>query len=155
MSQRWRSVGNTVCDLTGPRFEPQTSRSRDERLNTRPTGRYFEFCYSRKQYCTSALIFITVRHCFAFLVFYCCYSVLIADKWLHLFASLVLKLPDFATVQTSHCVHRVDWFIILCKYCMVFCEWIQFQCLVAYNTNKSFNTSFMPGIQVYFGNFNS
>ena len=69
MSQRWRSVGNTLCDLTGPRFEPQTSRSRDERLNTRPTGRYFEFCYSRKQYCTSALIFITVRHCFAFLVF--------------------------------------------------------------------------------------
>ena len=31
MSQRWRAVGNTVSDLTGPRFEPQTSRSRDER----------------------------------------------------------------------------------------------------------------------------
>ena len=30
MSQRWRAVGNTVSDLTGPRFEPQTSRSRDE-----------------------------------------------------------------------------------------------------------------------------
>ena len=25
MSQRWRAVGNTVFDLTGPRFEPQTS----------------------------------------------------------------------------------------------------------------------------------
>ena len=32
MLQRWRAVGNTVSDLTGPRFEPQTSRSRDERV---------------------------------------------------------------------------------------------------------------------------
>ena len=39
MSQRWRAVGNTVSDLTGPRFEPQTSRSRDERVTARPTGR--------------------------------------------------------------------------------------------------------------------
>ena len=39
MSQRWRVVGNTVSDLTGPRFEPQTSRSRDERVTARPTGR--------------------------------------------------------------------------------------------------------------------
>ena len=30
MSQRWLAVGNTVYDLTRPRFEPQTSRSRDE-----------------------------------------------------------------------------------------------------------------------------
>ena len=35
-SQRWRAVGNTVSDLTGPRFEPQTSRSRDERVTARP-----------------------------------------------------------------------------------------------------------------------
>ena len=28
-----RAVGHTVSDLTGPRFEPQTSRSRDERVN--------------------------------------------------------------------------------------------------------------------------
>ena len=39
MSQRWRAVGNTASDLTGPRFEPQTSRSRDERVTARPTGR--------------------------------------------------------------------------------------------------------------------
>ena len=32
MSQRWRAVGNTVSDLTGPRFEPRTSHSRDERV---------------------------------------------------------------------------------------------------------------------------
>ena len=38
MSQRCR-VGNTVSDLTGPRFESQTSRSRDERGTARPTGR--------------------------------------------------------------------------------------------------------------------
>ena len=32
MSQWWRAVGNTVSDLTAPRFEPQTFRSRDERI---------------------------------------------------------------------------------------------------------------------------
>ena len=35
-SQRWRVVGNTVSDLTGPRFEPQTSRSIDECVTARP-----------------------------------------------------------------------------------------------------------------------
>ena len=39
ISQRWRAVGNTASDLTGPRFEPQTSRSRDESVTARPTGR--------------------------------------------------------------------------------------------------------------------
>ena len=42
MSQWWRAVGNTVSDLTGPRFKPQTSRSRDKRVTARPTGRYIE-----------------------------------------------------------------------------------------------------------------
>ena len=37
--QRWQAVGNTLSDLTGPRFEPQTSRARDERVTARPTGR--------------------------------------------------------------------------------------------------------------------
>ena len=45
MSQRWQAVGNTVSNLTGPRFEPQTSRSRDERVTARPTGRYRSFHY--------------------------------------------------------------------------------------------------------------
>ena len=40
MSQQRRAVGNTVSDLTGPRFEPLTSRSRDERVTARPTGQY-------------------------------------------------------------------------------------------------------------------
>ena len=39
MPQRWRAVGNTVSDLTGPRFEPHTSRSRDKRVTAQPTGR--------------------------------------------------------------------------------------------------------------------
>ena len=30
--KKCRSVGNTVVDVTNPRFEPQTSRSRDERF---------------------------------------------------------------------------------------------------------------------------
>ena len=34
MLQRWRAVGNTMSDL----FEPQNSRSRDERVAARPTG---------------------------------------------------------------------------------------------------------------------
>ena len=38
MLQRWQAVGKTVSDLTGPRFEPPTSRSRDERITARPTG---------------------------------------------------------------------------------------------------------------------
>ena len=29
MLQRWQAVDNVVSDLTEPRFEPQTSRSRD------------------------------------------------------------------------------------------------------------------------------
>ena len=32
MLQRWRAVGNTGSDFTSPRFEPQTSCSRDERV---------------------------------------------------------------------------------------------------------------------------
>ena len=40
ISQRWRSVGKSVSDLTGPRFKPQTSRSRHERVTTRPTGQW-------------------------------------------------------------------------------------------------------------------
>ena len=42
MFQRWRAVGNTESDLTGPspRFEPQTSRSRGERVIARPAGQY-------------------------------------------------------------------------------------------------------------------
>ena len=38
ISQRWRAVGNTVSDLTGPRFEPWTSRSSDKHIIARPTG---------------------------------------------------------------------------------------------------------------------
>ena len=32
MLQRWRTIDNAVSDLTGLRFEPQTSHSRDERV---------------------------------------------------------------------------------------------------------------------------
>ena len=35
MSQRWQAVGNTVSKFTGPRFEPQASRSR---INDRVTA---------------------------------------------------------------------------------------------------------------------
>ena len=40
MLQRWRAVGNTVSGLTSPRFEPQTSRFKNEPITARPTGGY-------------------------------------------------------------------------------------------------------------------
>ena len=39
MSQRWRAVGNTVSDLTGPRFQPQTSSAENERVAAQSTVR--------------------------------------------------------------------------------------------------------------------
>ena len=39
MLQRWQAVDNTVSNLTGPRYEPQTSGSEDEHVIARPTGR--------------------------------------------------------------------------------------------------------------------
>ena len=50
ISQRERAVGNTLSDLTGPRFEPHTSHSRDERVTARPTDRIiiFEMFYYNK-----------------------------------------------------------------------------------------------------------
>ena len=39
MLQRWRVIG-TVPDWIRPRFEPQTSRSRDKRVAARPTVKF-------------------------------------------------------------------------------------------------------------------
>ena len=39
MLQQRQAFGNTMSDLTGPRFESQTSRYGDERVTARPTGR--------------------------------------------------------------------------------------------------------------------
>ena len=36
MSKWWRTIGDSVPNLTSPRFEPQTSRSRDERITIQP-----------------------------------------------------------------------------------------------------------------------
>ena len=47
MSQRWRTVGNKVPDLTGQRFETQNSRSRDERVTARPTAEFIAFEINR------------------------------------------------------------------------------------------------------------
>ena len=46
MPKRMRAVGYTVSDLTGPRFEPQTCRSRDERVTALPTGRLVTYSMS-------------------------------------------------------------------------------------------------------------
>ena len=44
MSQWWQAINNTVFDLTNPRFEPQTSYSRDEHIIAQPTG-WFQMSY--------------------------------------------------------------------------------------------------------------
>ena len=41
MASRWQPVS----DLTGPQFEPQTSRSRDERVTARATGRFADYIF--------------------------------------------------------------------------------------------------------------
>ena len=40
MLQRWQAIGNTVSDLTIPRFEPQTSCSRDKHITAQPAGQF-------------------------------------------------------------------------------------------------------------------
>ena len=49
MSQRWRVFGNTVFDLTGPRLEPQFSRSKNECFTAWPTVRWKRFIYSNQE----------------------------------------------------------------------------------------------------------
>ena len=56
MSQRWRAFGNTVSDLTGPRFEPQTSCFRDERVSARSTGRLNHFSSDGQLYVSMAAL---------------------------------------------------------------------------------------------------
>ena len=41
MLQQSQTIGNTVSNLTGPRFEPQTSRSRNECVTAQLTGHYY------------------------------------------------------------------------------------------------------------------
>ena len=55
-----RGVGNTVSDLTGPRFEPQTSRSRDEHTTTSSTG-HFQF-KQKNSWETKIIIKITTKN---------------------------------------------------------------------------------------------
>ena len=38
MLQQWQANGNTLSDLTGPRFKPKTLHSRDKEVTARPTG---------------------------------------------------------------------------------------------------------------------
>ena len=40
MLQRWQAVDNTTFALSGPRFEPWKSDSRDKRITARPTSRF-------------------------------------------------------------------------------------------------------------------
>ena len=47
MLQRWRAVGNTASDFNDPKFKPQTSCSRDERVTARPIQKTVKLLKSR------------------------------------------------------------------------------------------------------------
>ena len=64
MLQRWRTVDNTVPDLTGPRFELQTSRFGDERVTARPTGRLVKRMILWIQKWSKLLLLILVSYIF-------------------------------------------------------------------------------------------
>ena len=63
MLRGWQTIGNTVSDLTSPRFEsrtskprtpkPRTSRYRDERFTTWPTGNLYLFASLGKKHYAS------------------------------------------------------------------------------------------------------
>ena len=68
MPLQWRTVGNTVSDLTGLRFESQTFCSRDERITARPTSMYqaeiiiaIKVSYPRKSIVT--MVQVKLRSC--------------------------------------------------------------------------------------------
>ena len=44
MLQLWRAAGDTMSNLTEPKFEPQTSCSRDELVTAQLTGRLMWIC---------------------------------------------------------------------------------------------------------------
>ena len=55
ISHRLQAVGNIVFELTGPRFEPQISRTRDEcSIIALPTDRYYK---------NVLLLIILLGHC--------------------------------------------------------------------------------------------
>ena len=64
ISQRWRAVDKTVPNFTNRRFEPQTSRSRDERVTAGPTG--------RSETRSTCLINCSIYFCTLHLNFDCC-----------------------------------------------------------------------------------
>ena len=49
MSQQWQAISNTVFNLTSLRFEPSTSRSRDERS----TAQSIQYFYSNTKLLTT------------------------------------------------------------------------------------------------------
>ena len=57
MLHQWQAVCNTVSDLTDPRFEPQTFRSRDEGITTQSTELTINSMLPFRQYCDSRLTF--------------------------------------------------------------------------------------------------
>ena len=58
-SQRWRTVGDIVSDLTDPGIKPQTSRTVSNVLTTKPTGRWPSHCYTKRFF---DLVFVSFKH---------------------------------------------------------------------------------------------
>ena len=56
MSQRWRALPNIVSNLTGPRFVPQTSHIRDERIRAHQlAGNLYKSCFLVQPTCEGTL----------------------------------------------------------------------------------------------------
>ena len=72
MLQRWRVVDNTVSNLNGVRFEPLTSRSRDEHVTTRPTGRCNQYLQKRIVILDLSITCQIIFHRFNFKSVGCC-----------------------------------------------------------------------------------
>ena len=77
MSQWWQTVDNTVYDLIGPRFEPEISRFRDERVSAWPPGLFLTLLFSIWQacfcgtdmYCQSVAVFWVHEYSKGMLIF--------------------------------------------------------------------------------------
>ena len=54
---------NTMFDLTGPKFEPPTSRSRDERATARLTGRYISLITAKSKSNLSLYTLYYIKAC--------------------------------------------------------------------------------------------
>ena len=115
MSQRWRAVGNTVSDLTGPRFEPTTSplqRQTRFRLNNGPVSNpYLLFCdvgvWCNCVYvCRTGIYVLRTYFCGrTFLKNYLCGRTESHQKTFQTFPFCVTSWQNMEAISRCNCIH--------------------------------------------------